>query len=110
MASQQEKIDFRRELGILKRACDQKANDGTLTDDQRSTFIVASYFLHTAIGAAKDKDFAPIPSNLTTEAIREIREATIATSNAADDETVLLARNEIRDAESAIINVLGPLA
>ena len=107
MATPSEKTDFIGSLYQLHQACNAKANDGALTNDQRSVFITALIYLNSDIGKAWNRDFSPIPSDLVAIAIQEVRQAIIATTAAHDDSTVHIAAKELWDANTAIDHVLG---
>lgn len=107
MATSTEKDAFISSIYKLIQACNTKANDGKLTDDQRAPFFTASLFFNSRLGSALLRDFSPIPSDLVLTAINEISQAASATSAAANDSTVQIATKELWDAATAINNALG---
>ena len=107
MATLDEKTEFIHSLYQLHQACTAKANDGSLTSDQRSVFLTAVIYLNSDIGKAWNRDFSPIPSNLVHFAIKEIIQAVAATSAAHNETTVHIAAKELWDANTAIDQVLA---
>lgn len=107
MATTKERDDFVNALFQLHQACNAKAKDGRLTDDDRSVFMTAIIYLNSDLGKAWSRDFAPIPSSLVKEAIKEIIQAIAATKAAVDTQTVQVAAKELWDANTAIDNALG---